>query len=287
MFMLIVLIIADGWGIMPSDDDKNNVIKQAKTPNFDKLLKFYPSFLLTASGSSVGYINGELGDSERGHLILGAGRTLDKLTEKPIKDSLSEVLSKNNLKQLYISETEKFVNISYFFGGFRDKPLDGADWTNIPSLEMPFFKNNPEMSAKEVNKKVVQSVIDDKYNFIAVNIANPDMVAHEADFDATIKAVQITDACVGEILDLVLAKDGVLIFTSDHGNAEEISPVAAGEIMKPHTYSFVPGIIAWNKYKKEFDEPYQSGGTLADVAPTILKIFKIRKPREMTGRSLI
>lgn len=292
---LVVLIVLDGWGVAPAGE--YNAITNAKTSNFDKLLKFYPSFLLTASGSGAGYAEGEVGDSERGHLILGAGRSLDKIKEQArpptkdfgrgVKNSLPEVLSKAGLRQLFISETEKFIDITYFFNGFCNKPFVGADWINVPSPVTPFYKNNPEMSAKEVTKKILQSIAENKYNFIAANFANPDMVAHEGDAAATFKAIQITDECLGEILDIVLAKDGSLLFTSDHGNAENARPLLEGEIMKPHTPSLVPGIIAGAKYKKENIKPYASRGALADIAPTILKIFGIRKPREMTGKALI
>jgi len=310
--MLVVLIILDGWGIAENND--HNAIFVAKTKEFDKLLKFFPSYSLIASGKSVGYAPNAHGNSEQGHLILGLGRTIDKInseqrnietkkhrnkeTEKLFKNSLSEIISVEKLKQLYISETEKFINVSYFFSGKKDAPPPAADWVNIPSPVSPSFSKMPEMSAKEISKKVVSEIMADKYNFIVVNFANADMVAHEGDLAATVKAIQTVDSCLGEIVEIVLAKDGAVLITSDHGNAEEIRPLTEGEIIKPHTANPVPLIIAgaqkppYSPFKKGgseggFSEPFAKKGTLADVAPTILKLFGIKKPRQMTGKSLV
>lgn len=290
---LVVLIVLDGWGIAENND--NNAIFAAKTKEFDKLLKNYPSFLLVASGKEVGYALNDSGSSEGGHLILGSGRTLNKITEeqrnrrteKLSKNSLPEILSAEKLKQLYISETEKFINISYFFGGKKDTPPPAADWVNIPSPVAPTFSKTPEMSAKEISKKVASEVMADKYNFIAVNFANADMVAHEGDLAATCKAIQTVDSCLGEIIEIVLAKEGAVLITADHGNAEEMRPLLEGEIMKPHTLNPVPCIIIEKSKRGDFAAPYQKDGTIADVAPTVLKLFGIKKPRLMTGKSLI
>jgi 2,3-bisphosphoglycerate-independent phosphoglycerate mutase len=287
MAQLVVLIILDGWGVGKANE--NNAIFAAKTKNFDKFLKIYPSFVLEAAGKAVGRPREEEGNSERGHLILGSGRSFDEIenSKKPVKNALMEVLSKNNLKQLYISETEKFLYVSYFFGGFAEKPFENVDWVNIPSPEVASFDKNPEMSAKDIAKKIVGEIIANKYNFFAVNFANADMVAHTGDLKATIKAVQTVDSCLGDIVDVALAKDGIVVVTADHGNAEETRPLKEGEILKPHTKNPVPCVIIAKSLKGDFAAPYQKGGTIADVAPTILKFFDIKKPRQMTGKSLV
>lgn len=211
-----------------------------------------------------------------------------------IKNTLAEILSRYNLTQFHIAETEKYAHVTYFFNGGNEIPFSGEDDILIPSPRIISYKEQPEMSAFLITKRVKEEINKNKYHFILVNFANPDMVAHTGDINAAIKAVEVVDKCQGEIINLALSKKGVVIVTADHGNAEELRNPRTGEIDKEHSVNHVPFIIITNelKFKKERENILDLSlmkpvGILADVAPTILKILNIPQPMEMTGRVLI
>ncbi len=214
-----------------------------------------------------------------------------------IKNTLGEVISEAGLKQLRIAETEKYAHVTYFFNGGRETKSPGEDHILVPSPALASYDLKPEMSAPEVTKKLLEAIESDKYDFILVNYANADMIGHTANIEAAIKAIEVIDKLVGMVVKEVLAKDGVVVITADHGNAENMFNMQTGTKDKEHTTNPVPFIVIGNEYEgKSFgwqDTPngdlslVQPQGILSDVAPTILKIMELPKPAEMTGRSLV
>ncbi len=153
------------------------------------------------------------------------------------------------------------------------------------------------MSAPEIAKNVLKALEDDKYDFLAINFANADMVGHSGLMEPTVKAVETIDKYLGQIADLILAKGGAVVITADHGNAEELVNLQTGEVDKEHSNNPVPLLIIgreWEGQKGVGGDPLggdlsliQPVGLLSDVAPTVLKIMGIDQPPEMTGRPLI
>jgi len=215
------------------------------------------------------------------------------LSPQKIDCPLACVLSKENKKQLHIAETEKYAHVTYFFNGGRENPFANEDRILIPSPSVSNYEETPGMSAHEITEKLIEEIKKDKYDFIIVNYANPDMIGHTGNFKAAIQAVEIVDQCLGRLVEAVLKNNGGLIITADHGNAEEMIDSQTGEIMTEHTKNPVPIWYVSNKSKKEDlnNEISQSKistiGILSDIAPTILEIMKIKKPAEMTGKSLL
>jgi 2,3-bisphosphoglycerate-independent phosphoglycerate mutase len=197
------------------------------------------------------------------------------------KNTLGEVLSKNNLNQLRIAETEKYYHVTYFFNGGEEDRFKGEDRILIPSPKVATYDLKPEMSAYEITKRMIKEILSEKYDVIILNFANPDMVAHTGDLSAGIKAIEAVDECVGRIIDAcnVDASENVVLITADHGNAEQMTEIDTGEPYTAHTSNPVPFIIT----KQCAVRP----GILADIAPTILDLLGIEKPQEMDGESLI
>ncbi|MFC1622542.1 2,3-bisphosphoglycerate-independent phosphoglycerate mutase [Patescibacteria group bacterium] len=213
---------------------------------------------------------------------------------KEIIKPLTEIISQAGLNQLHIAETEKYAHVTYFFNGGKEEPFDNEEQVLVPSPAVENYKTTPEMSAKEVKDKVIKEVIKNEKDFIVINFANPDMVSHTGDLSATIKAVETVDKCLGEIVEIVLKLNGLVLITADHGNSEELINLQTGEINKEHSNSPVPFLIIGKNFKnlevsgEKIDlNLLTPAGILADIAPTILKIMNIEKPKEMTGTSLI
>lgn len=214
-----------------------------------------------------------------------------------VLNSLAEVVSKAGLKQFHIAETEKYAHITFFLNGTREEPFTGEDRKIIPSPKVQSYDEQPEMSASEVAKETIKAVESGQYGFIAVNFANADMVGHTGNLPATVKACEAVDQCVGHVVDHVLAKNGAVVITADHGNAEEVVNLQTGEIDKEHSTNAVPLLILSNDLIGQAgpsgDPPegdmslMQPVGILADVAPTILKLMGVDQPEEMTGQSLV
>jgi 2,3-bisphosphoglycerate-independent phosphoglycerate mutase len=214
-----------------------------------------------------------------------------------IKNTLGEVISKAGLKQLRIAETEKYAHVTYFFNGGREIKTEGETHELIPSPRVTSYDLKPEMSANEVTDKLIKAIEEDTYDFILVNFANADMVGHTGNIKATVRAVETVDKCLDRVIKAVLAKDGCVIITADHGNAEMEFNMQTGTINKEHSASPVPLIIVSKQFEgRRLGAQDALGsdlsltkpqGILSDVAPTILKIMGIEKPPEMTGRSLI
>lgn len=202
---------------------------------------------------------------------------------RDVKNSLPMVL--DGMKQLYISEKEKYAHVTYFFNGGYADPVSGEDRVIIPSPKVDSYDKVPQMKAYEVTKEIINSIRDDKYQFITVNYCNPDMIGHTGNLKACIKCIEVVDDCIGKLQQEILEKDGILIITADHGNAEEMLNLETGEIDTKHSSNPVPFIIVGKDYKKGMR--LKKGKSISSVAPTILKIFNIKQPKEMTADSLI
>lgn len=202
--------------------------------------------------------------------------------ETQINNSLGEIFEKRNLKQLRIAETEKYAHVTFFFSGGREKEFNGEDRILVQSPSVATYDLKPEMSCAEIGDKLSVAIKSDKYDFIVVNYANPDMVGHSGIMDASIKAVEAIDLQLGMLRDEILKKDGVMIITADHGNIEDLLD-ENNEPNTAHSTNPVPFILIGNEVKNI----KLSDGTLRDIAPTILQLMKIEKPIEMTGKSLI
>jgi 2,3-bisphosphoglycerate-independent phosphoglycerate mutase len=214
-----------------------------------------------------------------------------------IINGLAETISRAGLKQFHIAETEKYAHITFFLNGTREEPFPGEERKIIPSPKVSSYDQQPEMSALEVSKETVKAVESGKYDFLAINFANADMVGHTGSMDATIKACETIDKYVGEVVDHVLAHGGAVVITADHGNGEEIVNLQTGDIDKEHSTNPVPMYVISRELMGQAgpsgDPPegdlslMQPVGMLADVAPTILNLMGLEQPPEMTGSSLV
>jgi 2,3-bisphosphoglycerate-independent phosphoglycerate mutase len=201
-----------------------------------------------------------------------------------IVNPFGKVISDNGIKQLRLAESEKFPHVTYFFNGGNQVQYPGEDHIEIPSpRDVATYDLKPEMSAYIVTDLIIQKIIEELYDVIVINFANPDMVAHTGVIDATIKAIEVTDECIGKIWSAVKSKKGAMILTSDHGNAEELIDLQTGNIDTKHSTNPVPFMIL----KEGVDGRELPFGILADVAPTALALLGIPKPIEMTGRDLL
>jgi 2,3-bisphosphoglycerate-independent phosphoglycerate mutase len=199
-------------------------------------------------------------------------------------DIFPEVIAKAGLTQFRCAETEKYAHVTYFFNGGREEPFEGEERAMIPSpKDVPTYDKKPEMSAKGVGDAVVRAIESDRFDFVLVNFANPDMVGHTGVLDAAIHAVEAVDAQVGAIADAVRKKGGALIVTADHGNCELMKDPATGEPHTSHTLNPVPLV-----YVNDADASAQikPGGRICDVAPTMLTLLEMPKPAAMSGHDL-
>ncbi|MFQ6618521.1 MAG: 2,3-bisphosphoglycerate-independent phosphoglycerate mutase, partial [Fidelibacterota bacterium] len=199
------------------------------------------------------------------------------------RNILGEVLEKNSLTQLRIAETEKYAHVTYFFNGGVETSFPHEDRILIPSPKVATYDLQPEMSAHIVTEKVMEEIENQKYDFIVLNFANPDMVGHTGLIKAAIKAVEEVDKGLGKIIEKFMEINGIALITSDHGNVEVMINPATGEPLTSHTINPVPFIIVdrVNRYR------LKESGRLSDIAPTVLQLLNIPKPAEMTGESLI
>lgn len=209
-----------------------------------------------------------------------------------VHDSLGETLSKAGLTQLRIAETEKYAHVTYFFNGGNEEAFPGEDRILIPSPTVSHFDEQPEMSAPKVTDTLIQKIEENKYDFILVNYANPDMVGHTGNEQASIEAVQATDRCLSRIIPVILKAGGAIFVTSDHGNVEEMVNLMSGQKDTEHSTNPIPlwYITPTNHREKKAEEMMREQnevhGLLSDVAPTILDVLGIEKPGIMNGTSL-
>ena len=203
--------------------------------------------------------------------------------KEPLVNTFGEYVSKLGYTQLRIAETEKYAHVTFFFNGGEEKQYEGEDRILVPSPKVETYDQKPEMSAYEVTDKVLEAISNDKYDCIILNFANTDMVGHTGSLPAAIKAVEAVDECVGKIVKLVEEKQGNLIITADHGNAEQMIDYKTGEPHTAHTTNPVPIILVTPDETLNLKE----NGKLADLAPTMLDLMNLKKPEEMTGESLL
>lgn len=210
-----------------------------------------------------------------------------------IENPLAMVLAKHNKSQFRVAETEKYAHITYFFNGQREKPFENEYRILIPSQGIIKHDEHPEMMSREITSRLVGAIEDKNFDFILANYASPDMVAHTGNYEASLRAVKVIDEEIRKVKDAVLEQNAILIITSDHGNIERLFNPLTGAPETKHDPSPVPVYLVAKEYerKKSEAEIRQSDnriiGVLADVAPTILELMDVAKPKEMTGRNLL
>jgi 2,3-bisphosphoglycerate-independent phosphoglycerate mutase len=214
-----------------------------------------------------------------------------------VKNCLAEVVATAGLKQFHVAETEKYAHVTFFLNGTLEEPFAGETRKLIPSPHVSSYAEVPAMSAVEVSKEAVKAITSGQYNLVVVNFANADMVGHTGNLPAAIKACEVLDGCLKNIIEHTLSQGGVAVITADHGNAEEMVNLQTGAIDKEHSINPVPCIIVG----KEFQGRAGAGGdppegdlsllppvgVLSDVAPTVLALMGLPQPPEMTGTPLI
>jgi 2,3-bisphosphoglycerate-independent phosphoglycerate mutase len=195
---------------------------------------------------------------------------------------LGEVVADAGRTQLRMAETEKYPHVTYFLNGGHEQPYAGEDRIVVPSPKVATYDLQPEMSAPELTAKAVEAIRSRKYDLIVLNYANPDMVGHTGSLKAAIKAVETVDKGLGEIADAVSKAGGALLVTADHGNCEMMRDPLTGGPHTAHTTNPVPLLLVGARNRMLVAE-----GRLADIAPTLLELMDLPKPKEMTGVSLL
>lgn len=212
-----------------------------------------------------------------------------------VENTLPELLSRHGVKQLRISESLKYAQVTHFFNAGREEPYRFEDRIIIPSDTVAGPAANPVLKAEEIATEVLRALEHTAHEFILVNFANADALAHTGDYAQTVRAVEAVDRVLGRIYERFMHRRGALLITADHGNAEEMVNVKTGEVKTGHSENPVPFhfVTPWNRFrvmrsdddvKRRLAQPL---GTLADIAPTILDLLHIKRPAEMTGRSLL
>jgi len=198
-----------------------------------------------------------------------------------LTSTFGEYISRLGYRQLRIAETEKYAHVTFFFNGGVETMYEGEDRVLIPSPKVATYDLKPEMSAYEVTDEVVKRINSKQYDVIILNYANCDMVGHTGVFEAAKAAVEAIDKCVGRVVEAVQAQGGAVLITADHGNAEQMIDYETGGPFTAHTTNPVPLIGIGLGDRKLRD------GRLADLAPTMLELLGLEKPKEMTGESLL
>lgn len=198
---------------------------------------------------------------------------------------LGEVLAERGLRQLRAAETEKYAHVTFFFNGGVETPFTGESRKLIPSpKEVATYDLKPQMSAREVADAVLEHLASEQIDFVLINFANGDMVGHTGVLEAAVRAAETVDEQVGRIVTVVQEKGGSVIVTADHGNLEKMRDQETGQPHTAHTTNPVPFILVDDRLK---DARLSIGGSLRDVAPTVLDLLHIEPPPEMTGKTLI
>jgi 2,3-bisphosphoglycerate-independent phosphoglycerate mutase len=204
---------------------------------------------------------------------------------------LGKVLSDLGKNQLRVAETYKYAHVTYFFNGHQEQPFKNEYRVLIPSISTARPEDHPEMRAAAITDRIIEAAQNHSFDFILANYANPDTMAHTANYEAALKAVRVMDAEISRVIK-ALPPDTVLAITSDHGNVEQMIDPATGKAQSQHDPSPVPFYLVGDAFKGKKFANWQSiatetMGTLSDVAPTILELMAIPQPEEMTGRSLL
>jgi 2,3-bisphosphoglycerate-independent phosphoglycerate mutase len=199
--------------------------------------------------------------------------------EQKVEGTTAEALSKADVRQLHIAETEKYAHVTYFFNGGREHEWPGETRILVPSpRDVPSYDHRPEMSAVEVTDRLVEALDGDDYGFVVLNFANPDMVGHTGSIQAAVKAVETVDGCLGRVVEAVEKEGGIALITADHGNAEHMLE-DDGSPHTAHTSNPVPLVST-------APESTLAEGELSDLAPTAFSLLGLAKPLQMTGKIL-
>ena len=194
---------------------------------------------------------------------------------------LGEWLEKQDKTQLRISETEKYAHVTFFFSGGVEKEFKGEERILIPSPDVATYDLQPEMNSEKLTDELVGAIESGKFDVIICNYPNGDMVGHTGDFDAAVKACEAVDKCIGRVIEALKKTGGECLITADHGNAEQMVDNESGQAHTAHTSEPVPFV-----YFGRDAEP-RKGGTLSDVAPTMLHLMGVEQPEEMTGKTIM
>jgi len=205
--------------------------------------------------------------------------------QRGVENNMGEVLSEHGVRQLRIAETEKYAHVTFFFNSQVEEPYPLEDRILVPSPKVPSYDMKPEMSADEITARILPEIRRGVYGFILVNYANGDLVGHSAALEAGIKACEVVDRCVGEVVEAGLGEGYVVIVTGDHGNIETMF-YPDGAPNPSHGVNPVPFIVISDDPSLR-NAKLRSGLGLSSVAPTILSLMGIDKPAEMTGESII
>ncbi len=198
-----------------------------------------------------------------------------------VKNGIGEVLSNQGLTQLRLAETEKYAHVTFFLNGGRDESFPGEERILVPSPKVKTYDMQPEMSAEEVTRHLVEAISTQKYDVIICNYANCDMVGHTGNYEAALKAVETIDGCLQQVVDALSEVGGQMLLTADHGNIEQMIDPVTRQPHTAHTTNKVPLVHFGGK------GPLAEEGNLADLAPSMLAILGIEQPAEMTGKSLV
>lgn len=212
-----------------------------------------------------------------------------------IKNQLAKVFADSGLKQLRIAETEKYAHVTYFFNGGIEEPFGGEKRILVKSPVVATYDLDPGMSAKKVTDALLSAYEAKSFDVAVMNFANLDMVGHTGKLDATVAAIEVVDKQLGRVAKEVIAQGDILMITGDHGKAEQLIHPDTGDIDKEHTANPVPVILVHPDYKRKYagDDAKHDFlsirpiGILADIAPTVIDVLGLKKPKEMTGRSLL
>jgi 2,3-bisphosphoglycerate-independent phosphoglycerate mutase len=200
---------------------------------------------------------------------------------EPLSHLLGEELATSGLRQLRIAETEKYAHVTFFMNGGAETPNPMEDRILIPSPDVATYDLQPEMSAPELTRRLVEAIESAAYDVIICNVANPDMVGHSGKLEAAIKAVEAVDQLLGAVLASTEKAGGELLITADHGNVEQMCDETTGQSHTAHTTNPVPLVFVGR------DATIEGSGALRDIAPTMLMLLGLPKPGEMTGHSLL
>jgi len=206
---------------------------------------------------------------------------------------LARIIGEAGMRHLHIAETQKYAHVTYFFNGGREAPFSGEERLLIRSNEASGPDRIPEMRAGEILTQIIENL--DRFEVIIANFANADMVGHSGNYSAAVRAVEILDQIVGELMNVILNAEGVMLITGDHGNIELKRNALTGEKLTEHSLNPVPFFLIGEKFRRAAErmpeevilQKSEVGGILTDVAPTILDLLELQKPEEMSGTSLL
>lgn len=210
-----------------------------------------------------------------------------------ITNPLGKVIADAGKTQLRIAETEKYAHVTYFMNGYREKPFDNEFRILVPSKNVLSHAEHPEMMAREITLRAIGAMREGIFDIIIINYANADMIAHTGNFDAGVKAIQVLDEALGDLVKEALSNNSIMLITADHGNAEQMLDPLTGMPEAKHNESPVPVYLVGQQFERVKDKTdiirseATTVGILSDIAPTVLELMGIPKPEYMTGQSLL